>query len=401
MKSVEEQLKIIKKGTLDIINEEELIKKLEKSINNNKPLKIKLGLDPSAPDIHLGHTVILRKLKQLQDLGHEIIIIIGDFTGKIGDPTGKSKMRKSLSDEEVLQNAKTYEEQVFKILDKEKTTIKFNSEWLSKLTFEDVLQLTQYTTVARMLEREDFRLRFENQRPIYLNEFFYPLMQAFDSTAIEADIEFGGTDQRFNLLSGRTLQKEIGKEPQVVIMMPLIEGLDGKNKMSKTLGNYIGIYESAKSKYQKVMEIPDELIVKYYTLLTDVSDEKIKEVKSKLKDENINPRDIKMDLAREIVSLYHTAEEVDQAEERFKMIFQMGQKPKDIDTINAEKENFDLIQIVVDKGLVSSKSEFRRLLAQDGVKINDKKITKEEFLPKEGELVVQIGKKKFIKIIVS
>ena len=196
MKSVEEQLKIIKKGTLDIINEEELIKKLEKSINNNKPLKIKLGLDPSAPDIHLGHTVILRKLKQLQDLGHEIIIIIGDFTGKIGDPTGKSKMRKSLSDEEVLQNAKTYEEQVFKILDKEKTTIKFNSEWLSKLTFEDVLQLTQYTTVARMLEREDFRLRFENQRPIYLNEFFYPLMQAFDSTAIEADIEFGGTDQR-------------------------------------------------------------------------------------------------------------------------------------------------------------------------------------------------------------
>lgn len=401
MKYVEEQLKIIKKGTLDIINEEELIKKLEKSINNNKPLKIKLGLDPSAPDIHLGHTVILRKLKQLQDLGHEIIIIIGDFTGKIGDPTGKSKMRKSLSDEEVLQNAKTYEEQVFKILDKEKTTIKFNSEWLSKLTFEDVLQLTQYTTVARMLEREDFRMRFENQRPIYLNEFFYPLMQAFDSTAIEADIEFGGTDQRFNLLSGRTLQKEIGKEPQVVIMMPLIEGLDGKNKMSKTLGNYIGIYESAKSKYQKVMEIPDELIVKYYTLLTDVSDEKIKEVKSKLKDENINPRDMKMDLAREIVSLYHTAEEVDQAEERFKMIFQMGQKPKDIDTINAEKENFDLIQIVVDKGLVSSKSEFRRLLAQGGVKINDKKITKEEFLPKEGELVVQIGKKKFIKIIVS
>ena len=401
MKSLEEQLKIIKRGTLDIINEEELIKKLERSIKENKPLKIKLGLDPSAPDIHLGHTVILRKLKQLQDLGHKIIIIIGDFTGKIGDPTGKSKMRKSLTDEEVLQNARTYEEQVFKILDKEKTTIKFNSEWLSKLTFADVLKLTQSTTVARMLEREDFRLRFENQKPIYLNEFFYPLMQAFDSTAIEADIEFGGTDQRFNLLSGRTLQKEIGKEPQVVIMMPLIEGLDGKNKMSKTLGNYIGIYESAKSKYQKVMEIPDELIVKYYTLLTDVSDEKIKEVKSKLKDENINPRDIKMDLAREIVSLYHTAEEVDQAEERFKMIFQMGQKPKDIDTINAEKENFDLIQIVVDKGLVSSKSEFRRLLAQGGVKINDKKITKEEFLPKEGEFVVQIGKKKFIKIIVS
>ena len=401
MKSLEEQLKIIKKGTLDIINEEELIKKLEKSIKENKPLKIKLGLDPSAPDIHLGHIVVLRKLKQLQDLGHEIIIIIGDFTGKIGDPTGKSRMRKFLSDEEVLQNAKTYEEQVFKILDKEKTTIKFNSEWLSKLTFGDVLKLTASTTVARMLEREDFKLRFENQRPIYLNEFFYPLMQAFDSTAIEADIEFGGTDQRFNLLSGRNLQKEIGEEPQIVIMMPLIEGLDGKNKMSKTLGNYIGIYESAKSKYQKVMEIPDELIVKYYTLLTDVDDEKIKEVEAKLKDESVNPRDIKMDLAREIVSLYHTEEEVEQAEERFKMIFQMGQKPKDIDTVNVSKEDFDLISTVVDKGLVSSKSEFRRLLAQGGVKINDKKITMEKDLPKEGEIVVQVGKKKFMKIIVS
>ena len=401
MKSLEEQLKIIKKGTLDIINEEELIKKLEKSIKENKPLKIKLGLDPSAPDIHLGHTVVLRKLKQLQDLGHEIIIIIGDFTGKIGDPTGKSRMRKFLSDEEVLQNAKTYEEQVFKILDKEKTTIKFNSEWLSKLTFGDVLKLTGSTTVARMLEREDFKLRFENQRPIYLNEFFYPLMQAFDSTAIEADIEFGGTDQRFNLLSGRNLQKEIGEEPQVVIMMPLIEGLDGKNKMSKTLGNYIGIYESAKSKYQKVMEIPDELIVKYYTLLTDVDDEKIKEVEAKLKDKNVNPRDIKMDLAREILSLYHTEEEVEQAEERFKMIFQMGQKPKDMDTVNVSKEDFDLISTVVYKGLVSSKSEFRRLLLQGGVKINDKKITMEKDLPKEGEIVVQVGKKKFMKIIVS
>lgn len=401
MKSLEEQLKIIKKGTLDIINEEELIKKLEKSIKENKPLKIKLGLDPSAPDIHLGHTVVLRKLKQLQDLGHEIIIIIGDFTGKIGDPTGKSRMRKFLSDEEVLQNAKTYEEQVFKILDKEKTSIKFNSEWLSKLTFGDVLKLTASTTVARMLEREDFKLRFENQRPIYLNEFFYPLMQAFDSTAIEADIEFGGTDQRFNLLSGRNLQKEIGEEPQVVIMMPLIEGLDGKNKMSKTLGNYIGIYESAKSKYQKVMEIPDELIVKYYTLLTDVDDEIIKEVEAKLKDESVNPRDIKMDLAREIVSLYHTEEEVEQAEERFKMIFQMGQKPKDIDTVNVSKEDFDLISTVVDKGLVSSKSEFRRLLPQGGIKINDKKITMEKDLPKEGEIVVQVGKKKFMKIIVS
>lgn len=401
MKSLEEQLKIIKRGTLDIINEEELIKKLEKSIEENRPLKIKLGLDPSAPDIHLGHTVVLRKLKHLQDLGHEIIIIIGDFTGKIGDPTGKSKMRKSLTDEEVIQNAKTYEEQVFKILDEEKTTIKFNSEWLSKLTFEQALKLSATTTVARMLEREDFKLRYENQRPIYLNEFFYPLMQAFDSTAIDADIEFGGTDQRFNLLAGRNLQKEMGKEPQVVIMMPLIEGLDGKNKMSKSLGNYIGIYESAKSKYQKVMEIPDELIVKYYELLTDVSEEKIEAVKNLLENPDVNPRDVKMDLAKEIVSLYHTEEEVNQAEERFKMIFQMGQKPTDMDTVTVSKDGFDLISIVVDKGLVSSKSEFRRLLSQGGIKVNDVKITEEASLPKEGELVVQVGKKKFIKIVVS
>lgn len=401
MKSLEEQLKIIKRGTLDIINEEELIKKLEKSIEENRPLKIKLGLDPSAPDIHLGHTVVLRKLKHLQDLGHEIIIIIGDFTGKIGDPTGKSKMRKSLTDEEVIQNAKTYEEQVFKILDEEKTTIKFNSEWLSKLTFEQALKLSATTTVARMLEREDFKLRYENQRPIYLNEFFYPLMQAFDSTAIDADIEFGGTDQRFNLLAGRNLQKEMGKEPQVVIMMPLIEGLDGKNKMSKSLGNYIGIYESAKSKYQKVMEIPDELIVKYYELLTDVSEEKIEAVKNLLENPDVNPRDVKMDLAKEIVSLYHTEEEVNQAEERFKMIFQMGQKPTDMDTVTVSKDGFDLISIVVDKGLVSSKSEFRRLLSQGGIKVNDVKITEETSLPKEGELVVQVGKKKFIKIVVS
>lgn len=401
MKSLEEQLKIIKRGTLDIINEEELIKKLEKSIEENRPLKIKLGLDPSAPDIHLGHTVVLRKLKHLQDLGHEIIIIIGDFTGKIGDPTGKSKMRKSLTDEEVIQNAKTYEEQVFKILDEEKTTIKFNSEWLSKLTFEQALKLSATTTVARMLEREDFKLRYENQRPIYLNEFFYPLMQAFDSTAIDADIEFGGTDQRFNLLAGRNLQKEMGKEPQVVIMMPLIEGLDGKNKMSKSLGNYIGIYESAKSKYQKVMEIPDELIVKYYELLTDVSEEKIEAVKNLLENPDVNPRDVKMDLAKDIVSLYHTEEEVNQAEERFKMIFQMGQKPTDMDTVTVSKDGFDLISIVVDKGLVSSKSEFRRLLSQGGIKVNDVKITEETSLPKEGELVVQVGKKKFIKIVVS
>ncbi|TRA31383.1 tyrosine--tRNA ligase, partial [Clostridioides difficile] len=259
MKSIDEQMRIIMKGVDDLIDEKELREKLIKSEKEGKPMIVKLGLDPSAPDIHLGHTVVLRKMKQLQDLGHQIVIIIGDFTGKIGDPTGKSKARKALTTEQVLANAKTYEEQIFKVLDKEKTIVRFNSEWLAKLNFEDVIKLAATITVARMLEREDFKKRYEGQMPISVHEFFYPLMQAYDSIALEADIELGGTDQRFNLLMGRSLQREFGMESQIVIMMPLIEGLDGKEKMSKSLGNYIGIDEEAGIMYQKSMEIPDEL----------------------------------------------------------------------------------------------------------------------------------------------
>lgn len=398
MKSIDEQMRIIMKGVDDLIDEKELREKLIKSEKEGKPMIVKLGLDPSAPDIHLGHTVVLRKMKQLQDLGHQIVIIIGDFTGKIGDPTGKSKARKALTTEQVLANAKTYEKQIFKVLDKEKTIVRFNSEWLAKLNFEDVIKLAATITVARMLEREDFKKRYEGQMPISVHEFFYPLMQAYDSIALEADMELGGTDQRFNLLMGRSLQREFGMESQIVIMMPLIEGLDGKEKMSKSLGNYIGIDEEAGIMYQKSMEIPDELIIKYYNLVTDVHPDEVNKIESQLKEGSVNPRDIKMNLAREIVTLYHGEESAREAEERFKSVFQKGQIPEDIQTIQVEEDGFDLIEVLVANEIVKSKSEVRRLASQGGVKVNGEKVEDLSTIVKESELVVQIGKKKFVKI---
>ena len=398
MKSIDEQMRIIMKGVDDLIDEKALREKLIKSEKEGKPMIVKLGLDPSAPDIHLGHTVVLRKMKQLQDLGHQIVIIIGDFTGKIGDPTGKSKARKALTTEQVLANAKTYEEQIFKVLDKEKTIVRFNSEWLAKLNFEDVIKLAATITVARMLEREDFKKRYEGQMPISVHEFFYPLMQAYDSIALEADIELGGTDQRFNLLMGRSLQREFGMESQIVIMMPLIEGLDGKEKMSKSLGNYIGIDEEAGIMYQKSMEIPDELIIKYYNLVTDVHPDEVNKIESQLKEGSVNPRDIKMNLAREIVTLYHGEESAKEAEERFKSVFQKGQIPEDIQTIQVKEDGFDLIEVLVSNEIVKSKSEVRRLASQGGVKVNGEKVEDLSTIVKESELVVQIGKKKFVKI---
>lgn len=394
-----DKMKIILKGVDTIIDEKELEEKLLKAEKENRKLIVKLGLDPSAPDIHLGHTVVLRKMKQLQDLGHHVIIIIGDFTGKIGDPTGKSKTRVALTTEQVLENAKTYEKQIFKVLDKEKTEVRFNSEWLSKLNFEDVVKLASNMTVARMLEREDFKNRYQNNIPISVHEFFYPLMQGYDSVAIKADIEFGGTDQRFNLLMGRTLQKEFKQEPQTVIMMPIIEGLDGVNKMSKSLGNYIGVDEEAGLMYQKAMEIPDELIIKYYNLVTDIHPDIIAEIEKDLKEDRKNPRDIKMGLAKEIVRLYHGEEKANFAEERFKSVFQKGQIPSDILTVKANKEDFDLVQIVVDNKLSPSKSELRRMAKQGGVKVNQEKIEDLSQVKLADELVIQVGKKKFIKIV--
>ena len=398
MKSIDEQIRIISKGVDEIIGIEDLKNKLEKSQKENKPMVVKLGLDPSAPDIHLGHTVVLRKIKQLQDLGHKVIIIIGDFTGKIGDPTGKSKARKALSTEQVLENAKTYEEQILKVLDKEKTEIVFNSKWLSKLTFEEAISLAATTTVARMLEREDFKKRYESQTPISLHEFFYPLMQGFDSVEIKADIELGGTDQRFNVLMGRTLQKEFNQEPQVTIFMPLLEGLDGKDKMSKSLGNYIGIDEQANIMYEKAMTIPDELIIKYFELVTDIHPDIVDKIKLDLEENRVNPRDIKMNLAKEIVKLYHEEEKAIEAENRFKEVFQKGQIPNDIKTVEVLKSDFDLIDELVKNKLVSSKSEVRRLITQGGVKVNNEKLDDIKNVNINDTMIVQVGKKKFIKI---
>ena len=399
-KTIEDQMKIILKGVDSIIDEKDLKEKLEKAEKEGRQLTVKLGLDPSAPDIHLGHTVVLRKMKQLQDLGHKVVILIGDFTGKIGDPTGKSATRKALTTEQVLENAQTYKEQIFKVLDPEKTEVRFNSEWLGELKFDEVVKLAATITVARMLEREDFKKRYENQQPISVHEFFYPLMQGYDSVALNADIELGGTDQRFNLLMGRSLQREFGQESQVVIMMPLLEGLDGVNKMSKSLGNYIGIDEAASVMYQKAMEIPDELIIKYYNLVTDVHPDEGAKVVERLENGE-NPRNIKKELARENVRLYHSEEDVLAAEERFKSVFQKGQIPTDILTVEVSKENLDIAGVLVENKMVPSKSELRRLVNQGGVKVNQEKISNLQDVVAEGELVIQIGKKKFIKLIVK
>lgn len=396
MKSIEEQLKIIMKGVDEAVGKDELKEKLE----TGKVLTVKLGLDPSAPDIHLGHTVVLRKIKQLQDLGHKAVIIIGDFTGMIGDPTGKSKTRKQLTKEQVIENAKTYEKQIFKVLDKSKTELRFNSEWLSKLNFEDVIKLAATTTVARMLEREDFKKRYTQYEPIGIHEFFYPLMQAYDSVEIKADIELGGTDQRFNLLMGRTLQKEYKQDSQTTIFMPLLEGLDGIEKMSKSLGNYIGIDESSKVMYEKAMSIPDKLIIKYYELVTDLHPDDIQLIKKSL-DEGENPRNIKMKLSKEIVKLYHGEEEAKESEKRFIEIFQKGNIPNDILTLKAASNEFNLMKILTQNSLVQSKKEVRRLIEQGGIKINDIRILELENIKLDEEMIIQIGKKKFIKIIIE
>lgn len=304
--NINEQFKIICKGAHAVVNEEGLMDKLMRFENTQRPLVIKLGLDPSAPDIHLGHAVVLRKIKQLQDLGHQAVIVIGDFTGKIGDPTGKSKGRIALSDEQVRTNALTYCDQIFKILDKDKTTVRFNGEWLEKLTFEDVIKLASTVTVAQILERDDFQTRYKNQVPIGLSEFFYPLMQAYDSVFLNADIELGGTDQTFNVLMGRNLQKAWNQEQQVALFMPILEGLDGIQKMSKSLNNYIGVNEPAEVMFKKLMEIPDASIIRYFELTTDEHPDTIEEVKAELA-LGVNPRDIKLRLAKIVTALYHTA----------------------------------------------------------------------------------------------
>ncbi|KKK39774.1 tyrosyl-tRNA synthetase [Mesobacillus campisalis] len=400
---VKRQMKLYSQGVQEIIPAEDLENKIAKSILEDKPLKIKLGLDPSAPDVHLGHTVVLNKMRQFQDNGHIIQLIIGDFTGKIGDPTGKSVARKQLTDDEVQHNAKTYFEQFAKVIDMEKVELHYNSKWLSKLKFEDVIQLAGKITVARLMERDDFEERIAFGKPISLHEFFYPLMQGYDSVVLESDVELGGTDQHFNVLMGRHFQEKFRKEKQVALLMPLLEGLDGVEKMSKSKKNYIGIDESPEEMYGKAMSIPDELMVKYFELITDFAPEQIQDIKEKLETGKLHPRDAKMLLGRTIVRMYHGEEGAHKAEQHFVSVFQKGALPEEIAKVdwNGPSE-VPVLDLLIDLQLLSSKSEARRMIDNRGVKINGIRVEDHHLrvMITDG-LVIQVGKRKFIKITTS
>lgn len=392
--NLKDQLEVIKKDTVDFITEEEFLDKL----NRKKQLKVKLGVDPSRPDLHLGHAVVLRKLRQFQKFGHIVYLIIGDFTARIGDPSGRSKTRPLLSEEEVRENSKTYVEQAFKILDPNKTVIKFNSEWLSKLTFEDIINLTSRYTVARMLERDDFNKRLTENEPISISEFLYPIAQAYDSIVIEADVETGGTDQLFNLLVGRKLQEEFGQEPQIVVTMPLIEGTDGSLKMSKSYNNYIAFNDTPDDIFGKIMSVPDHLIIKYMTYLTDIPRDKIKDYEDKMKNDKINPRDVKMVLAEEVVKMLYNEEEAQKAKDNFIAIFQKKDMPDDLPEIIVQ-ENETILDIVAKTNVFDSNSEIKRAISQGAIRINDEKIDDFKFVPnfEDGD-VLRVGKKNYFRL---
>lgn len=388
----------IKRGADEILLEEELIAKLKEG----KPLKIKAGFDPTAPDLHLGHTVLLNKLRTFQQLGHEVIFLIGDFTGLIGDPTGKNITRKPLSKEDVLANAETYKEQVFKILDPAKTTIRFNSEWMDQLGAAGMIKLAASQTVARMLERDDFKKRYAGGQPIAIHEFLYPLVQGWDSVALEADVELGGTDQRFNLLMGRELQKEQGQRQQTVLMMPLLEGLDGVQKMSKSLGNYIGITDSPTEMFGKIMSISDDLMWRYFYLLSFRPVEEIKGLKTRV-EEGANPRDIKIELAKEIIARFHSDEDAEAAHQDFIQRFQKNAIPDDMPEVElALGEGLAIGNLLKDAGLVASTSQARQMIKQGAVKIDGEKVSDEKLVVSEtGESVYQVGKRKFARVTLA
>lgn len=396
---IKRALEIIKRGIVDLIEEEELIKKLERSLKEGKPLRIKAGFDPTAPDLHLGHTVLLRKLKHFQDLGHEVYFLIGDFTAMIGDPTGRSETRPALTKEQVQENAKTYQAQVFKILDPTKTKVVFNSEWFSQMRAEEVIRLCAKYTVARILERDDFKKRFEAGLPIAVHELIYPLFQAYDSVALKADVELGGTDQLFNLLIGRDIQREYGLEPQVIITTPLLEGLDGVQKMSKSLGNYVGIMEPPFEMFGKLMSIPDPLMWKYYELLTDYPLEEIERMKEAVQAERLHPKEVKMRLAYLIVSQYHSEEEAKWAQEEFERIFSKRELPTEMETYEITSGKIYLPKLFKELGILKSSSEVKRLLAQRAIDWNKEPLTTEELELSPGEHIFKIGKKRFIKLI--
>ena len=392
--TIQDALAIIERGADEILHLEELKKKLQK----NKPLRIKVGFDPTAPDLHLGHTVVINKMKQLQDLGHEIIFLIGDFTGMIGDPSGKNVTRKPLSKEEIQENAKSYEEQVFKILDKDKTKIAFNSEWMSKMSSADMITLASRQTVARMLERDDFSKRYKSEQAISIHEFLYPLVQGFDSVALQTDMELGGTDQKFNLLVGRELQKQAGKEPQIILTMPLLEGLDGVQKMSKSLDNYIGIDETPDEMFGKLMSISDDLMWRYLELLSFESLETIESWKQEVKDGE-NPRNIKFRLAEEIITRFHSNDLAKQAQQNFIDRFAKNQTPNEMDEFKFPK-GIKIANLLKDSNLVSSTSEAIRMIKQGAAKMDGEKITNKDLEPKVGPSIYQVGKRKFARVTI-
>ncbi|MGD9809579.1 MAG: tyrosine--tRNA ligase [Deferribacterales bacterium] len=398
----EEQLEQIKRGSEEIISEEELLKKLTKSYETNTPLRIKAGFDPTAPDLHLGHTVLIQKLKHFQDLGHQVIFLIGDFTGMIGDPTGKNETRKALTKEEVLANAETYKEQVFKILDPEKTEVAFNSTWMEKMSSSDMIKLASQYTVARMLERDDFSKRYKDNRPISIHEFIYPLVQGYDSVALKSDVELGGTDQKFNLLVGRDLQRAHNMAPQIALTMPILEGLDGVQKMSKSLNNYIGIAESPTDMFGKAMSISDELMFRYYLLLSDKSLAEIEELKKAVADGSKHPMEAKKELAMEIVERFHSAEAAKEAREGFEQVFSKRENPDDMPEF-AMAADMKLIDAIGKGGLnfLPSNSEARRLAKQGGIYIDGEKVEDIDQCLPAGEYTLKVGKRKFAKLAVS
>jgi tyrosyl-tRNA synthetase len=402
---INEQMDIIRRGVVEIIPEEDLVQKLEKSIKTGHPLRIKFGCDPSKPDLHLGHSVVLWKLREFQDLGHMAVLIIGDFTGMIGDPSGRNKTRPPLSLDETKRNGMTYFEQATKILRAKRVEMIYNSEWLAKMSFEEVIKLASKYTVARMLERDDFEKRYKTEEPIGVHEFLYPLAQAMDSVAIRADVELGGSDQKFNLLVGRDIQREYNQNPQVILTMPILPGTDGKEKMSKTFNNYIAFMDTPQDIYGKTMSIPDTLIYDYFLLTVNKTLTELEEIKRALKDPKVNPRDLKRELAKELVCIYYDQETAIIAEKEFDQIFIQKKAPDEMTEFKISPSDFiniTLVQLLVLSGCAPSNSEARRLIQQGGISINGKKIEDMGAKPPfQQEFILKAGKRKFIKVIVS
>ncbi|RKZ29077.1 tyrosine--tRNA ligase [bacterium] len=396
----QEQLEILKRRTVEIIPEEDLLVKLERSVRENKPLTVKLGCDPSRPDLHIGHAVVLRKLRDFQDLGHQAVLVVGDFTAMIGDPSERNETRPQLSFEETRENGKTYFEQASAILDPKKTRIVYNSEWLGKMSFSDVIRLASAYTVARMLERDDFEKRYSANEPIGVHEFLYPLAQAMDSVALDADIELGGTDQKFNLLVGRDVQREYEQEPQVIITLPLLEGTDGSRKMSKSFDNYVGLTDPPVEMFGKLMSIPDTMIVKYFDLAAFADKSKLEEIRDKLADSSVNPMELKKEMAREVIEIYHSKKEALAAQTEFERVFSKKQMPKDIPVARYRAgSEIGIIDILRDNGLVESGGEARRLIDQGAVTVDSEKIENCEYIQEISRpVVIKVGKRRFLKV---